>query len=134
VVGGGRILSVSLDWTQAAVGPLEVDVGHLRWNLAADYGLAAADRFQDLYVAAAHRELRDQPRWDLVTLMDLVLDMDRQVPAAELAPLRTCCSMPGQTWIPWRTGPLSLVPPSLGRADSPRHGDRRSLVTGGILG
>ena len=83
----GRLTGV-VDWTQASMGPAEVDVGHMRWNLAADHGLAAADRFQDLYVAAARRRLRDQPRWDLVTLMDLVLDMDRAVPETELAPLR----------------------------------------------
>lgn len=78
-----------VDWTQASIGAPEVDVGHMRWNLVATYGQAVADRFQDLYQSAAGRDLSDQPRWDLVTLLDLVLEVADPVPGAELGRLET---------------------------------------------
>ena len=77
-----------VDWTQASRGPVEVDVGSMRWNLAADFGLPAADRFLEAYRASSHLELRDQPIWDLVTLMDLVLSKGEPCPEDEMRPLR----------------------------------------------
>ena len=77
-----------VDWTQASMGPVEVDVGSMRWNLAADFGLPAADRFLEAYRASSHLEVRDQPIWDLVTLMDLVLSMSDPCPEDAMRPLR----------------------------------------------
>jgi aminoglycoside phosphotransferase (APT) family kinase protein len=83
----GKLTGV-VDWTQASLGPVGVDVGSMRWNLAADFGLRASDRFLDAYRASSGLELRDQPIWDLVTLMDLVLSMSRPGPEDEMTPLR----------------------------------------------
>jgi aminoglycoside phosphotransferase (APT) family kinase protein len=86
----GRLTGV-VDWTQSSWGPPELDVGHMRWNLAADHGLGVADRFPDAYRATSGRALADQPYWDLVTLLDLVLVVDPADPfsADDLAPLET---------------------------------------------
>ena len=65
-----------VDWTQASWGPPALDLGHMRWNLVADHGQAAADRFLACYRAAAGAAPGDQPYWDLVALLDLLLDGD----------------------------------------------------------
>lgn len=70
----GRLTGV-VDWTQASRGPPELDVGHMRWNLLADYGQVAADQFLACYRAASGRQLRAQSYWDLVSLLDLLLDI-----------------------------------------------------------
>jgi hypothetical protein len=43
----------------------------MRWNLALTYGLDAADEFLRLADRAA-----DQRHWDLVTVLDLVADLE----------------------------------------------------------
>jgi aminoglycoside phosphotransferase (APT) family kinase protein len=65
-----------VDWTQASWGPPALDLGHMRWNLVADHGQAAADRFLAWYRAATGTARGDQPYWDLVALLDLLLDGD----------------------------------------------------------
>ena len=70
----GRLTGV-VDWTQASWGPAGLDVGHMRWNLLADYGQAAADQFLTCYRAASRQQLRNQSYWDLVSLLDLLLDI-----------------------------------------------------------
>jgi hypothetical protein len=65
-----------VDWTQASWGPPELDVAHMRWNLAADHGQQVADRFLACYRAITGRALGHQPYWDLVSLFDLLLDGD----------------------------------------------------------
>lgn len=70
---GGRLTAV-VDWTQASWGPPALDLGHMRWNLVADHGQDAADRFLDGYRAATGAPLEDQAHWDLVCLFDLLLD------------------------------------------------------------
>ncbi len=59
-----------VDWTNASYGPPEVDVGHMRWNLAVDHGAEAADAF----LAAWQRVSgRDYDRWwDVRTAADLL--------------------------------------------------------------
>jgi aminoglycoside phosphotransferase (APT) family kinase protein len=69
-----RRLTGIVDWTQASSGPPGLDVGQMRWNLVADHGQQAADRFLDCYRAASGRALDDQSYWDLVSLLDLLLD------------------------------------------------------------
>lgn len=71
-----RRLTGVVDWTQASWGPPALDLGHMRWNLVADHGQAVADRFLGCYRAATGTALDDQPYWDLVSLLDLLLDGD----------------------------------------------------------
>jgi len=82
----GRLTGI-VDWTQASIGPPEVDVGHMRWNLALTHGQAVADRFRDRYESVAGRQLSGQPRWDLITVLDLVLDVTDPLSPGELSRL-----------------------------------------------
>ncbi len=75
----GRLTGV-VDWTQASRGPPAVDVGHMRWNLAADFGEEAADGFLRWHRATDPRSPHD-PYWDLVTLMDVLPDLTAPSPA-----------------------------------------------------
>jgi aminoglycoside phosphotransferase (APT) family kinase protein len=75
----GRLTGV-VDWTQASWGPPELDVAHMRWNLAADHGQQVADQFLACYRAITGRALEHQPYWDLVSLFDLLLDGDPDDP------------------------------------------------------
>ena len=70
----GRLTGV-VDWTQASHGPRELDLAHMRWNRVADHGQQAADHFLACYQATTGTPLRDQPYWDLVALLDLLLDI-----------------------------------------------------------
>lgn len=65
-----------VDWTQASWGPPGLDLGHMRWNLVADYGQRVADRFVDCYRAVTGRILDHQAYWDLLSLLDLLLAGD----------------------------------------------------------
>ncbi len=71
-----RRLTGVVDWTQASLGPPALDVGHMRWNLVADHGQAVADEFLACYRATTGTMFGDQPYWDLVSLLDLLLDGD----------------------------------------------------------
>jgi aminoglycoside phosphotransferase (APT) family kinase protein len=75
----GRLTGV-VDWTQASWGPTELDVAHMRWNLAADHGQEVADHFLACYRATTGRALEHQPYWDLISLLDLLLDGDPDDP------------------------------------------------------
>jgi aminoglycoside phosphotransferase (APT) family kinase protein len=75
-----RRLTGVVDWTQASWGPPELDVAHMRWNLAADHGQQLADQFLACYRAITGRALEYQPYWDLVSLLDLLLDGDPDDP------------------------------------------------------
>lgn len=70
-----RRLTGIVDWTQASSGPPGLDVGQMRWNLVAGHGQRVADRFLACYRAASGRALDDQSYWDLVSLLDLLLDV-----------------------------------------------------------
>ena len=64
---GGHISGV-VDWVNACLGPVGVDVGHCRVNLAQMYGVQAADAFRDAY---AQRTGYVQDRyWDALGLLD----------------------------------------------------------------
>lgn len=71
----GRLTGV-VDWTQASWGPPALDLGHMRWNLVADHGQHVADQFLACYRAIIGSVPDDQPYWDLVALLDLLLDGD----------------------------------------------------------
>jgi aminoglycoside phosphotransferase (APT) family kinase protein len=59
---GGRLTGV-VDWSVAASGPPEIDVGHCRLNLAVLYSADWAERFRLAYEAETGR--RTDPWWDL---------------------------------------------------------------------
>jgi aminoglycoside phosphotransferase (APT) family kinase protein len=71
----GRLTGV-VDWTSASWGPAAVDVAHMRWNLALTYGLDAADEFLRLYRSFTSEARPDQRYWDVVTVLDLVCDLN----------------------------------------------------------
>jgi len=85
----GRLTGV-VDWTQASWGPPQLDVAHMRWNLAADHGQELADEFLACYRAVTGRALDQQPYWDLVSLLDLLLDGDPDDPG-DLEPADQRC-------------------------------------------
>src|SRR5207244_1514750 len=62
-----------VDWPNASVGAIEVDLGHCRHNLAALHGVAAADAFLDAYYAITGARTHD-PYYDIVTLLDVNWD------------------------------------------------------------
>lgn len=69
-----------VDWTHASWGPPSVDLGHMRWNLAVEHGPEVADRFLDAYRRQPAEVFDHHPYWDVVTLFDLVADVDPNSP------------------------------------------------------
>jgi aminoglycoside phosphotransferase (APT) family kinase protein len=67
----GRLTGI-VDWTSASWGPVGVDLGHMRWNLAVAYGPAAADAFLDCYLRLAPGGFAHDPYWDVRTVVDLL--------------------------------------------------------------
>lgn len=63
----GGILSGVVDWVNACIGPAGADVGHMRVNLAALYGVECANQFLDAYLAAGGIY---HPYWDLMSIGD----------------------------------------------------------------
>jgi aminoglycoside phosphotransferase (APT) family kinase protein len=84
----GRLTGV-VDWTQASWGPGPVDLGHMRWNLAVDYGVEAADRFLAIHQTLGAGAVAHHPYWDVVTVVDLVATIDPAdpLPSGDLAAL-----------------------------------------------
>ena len=48
----------------------------MRWNLALTYGLDAADEFLRLHRLLGSQASEDQPYWDLVTVLDSLVDLE----------------------------------------------------------
>jgi aminoglycoside phosphotransferase (APT) family kinase protein len=84
----GRLTGV-VDWTQASWGPASVDLGHMRWNLALDFGIEAAEEFLSIHQALTAGAVRHHPYWDVVTVVDLVgvVDPADPLPGGDLAAL-----------------------------------------------
>jgi aminoglycoside phosphotransferase (APT) family kinase protein len=61
----GRPTAV-LDWVNASLGPVELDFGHFRRNLVADFGFAVAERFLEVYREVAGAE--PDPFWEALNL------------------------------------------------------------------
>jgi len=63
-----------VDWTSASIGPFAVDLGHMRWNLAAAYDRATADRF---LATAQELGLADDftPEWDVRSTLDVLPEL-----------------------------------------------------------
>ena len=73
--GDGRLTGV-VDWTQGSWGSPAVDTAHMRWNLAVAYGLEAAERFLEYHRGLSPDTENDQHYWDLITVLDVLLDLD----------------------------------------------------------
>jgi aminoglycoside phosphotransferase (APT) family kinase protein len=86
----GRLTGV-IDWTQASWGPASVDLGHMRWNLATDYGIQAADEFLAIHQTLTAAAIEHHPYWDILTVVDLIGDLDPAdpLPAGDLADFET---------------------------------------------
>lgn len=65
----GEISGV-VDWVNACRGPIGVDIGHCRVNLAQINGVAAADNFLEAYERYAGEAFQYDPYWDLLSLTD----------------------------------------------------------------
>jgi aminoglycoside phosphotransferase (APT) family kinase protein len=78
-----------VDWNQASWGPASVDLGHMRWNLALDYGIQAAEEFLAIHRTLTAGAIEHHPYWDVVTVIDLVgiIDPDDPLPSSDLAAL-----------------------------------------------
>jgi aminoglycoside phosphotransferase (APT) family kinase protein len=72
----GRLSGI-VDWTSGSWGPPAVDTAHMRWNLAVAYGLDAADEFLRRHRSLTSEALDDQHYWDLVTVLDVIPEGDR---------------------------------------------------------
>ncbi len=48
----------------------------MRWNLAVAYGLDAAERFLEYYRDLSSETENDQRYWDLVTVLDVLCELD----------------------------------------------------------
>ena len=66
-------LTAIVDWTSAEFGPPEVDVAHMRTNLALSFSLGAADEFLDAYRSVAAAPPLD-PWWDMRMALDFIPD------------------------------------------------------------
>jgi aminoglycoside phosphotransferase (APT) family kinase protein len=63
-----------VDWVNGCRGPVGIDVGHCRVNLAKLHGVEAADAFLAMYrrhAAAAGAAFAYDPYWDIRTLLDM---------------------------------------------------------------
>jgi hypothetical protein len=86
----GRLTGV-VDWTQACWGPASVDLGQMRWNLALDDGIEAAEEFLAIHQTLTAGAIQRHPYWDVVTVIDLVGDIDPAdpLPSTDLVTLET---------------------------------------------
>jgi len=79
----GRLTGI-VDWSNASYGPIGVDIGHMRWNLALRYGVPTADRFRSAFdqVSGGHEQ---DPYWDLRCVVDLLPeDLDQPISEAQV--------------------------------------------------
>ena len=86
----GRLTGV-VDWSQASWGPGPVDLAPMRWNLALDYGIQAAEDFLAIYRTLTTGQSSIIPTGDVVTVIDLVgnIDPPTPLPSGDLAALET---------------------------------------------
>jgi aminoglycoside phosphotransferase (APT) family kinase protein len=73
-----------VDWTSASHGPFAVDIGHLRFNLAASNGPEAADAFLGA-ARSVGLDVDDWPEWDIRATLDVLPEISgAREPKAEL--------------------------------------------------
>ncbi|GAB2835113.1 hypothetical protein GCM10027176_44220 [Actinoallomurus bryophytorum] len=73
VWSGDRLTGI-VDWTTGSHGPYGIDLARMRINLAFEYDVDVATRFQAIYREVVGRDMR-HPYWDLTDAADAVLDM-----------------------------------------------------------
>lgn len=78
---GGRICGI-VDWINACMGPVGIDVAHCRLNLAIMYGQDQADRFLDAYRHRATDYTHDS-YWDLEDALGALPNVEPYPPWAE---------------------------------------------------
>ena len=72
----GRLVGI-VDWTSASWGPPQIDLAHMRVNLAADIGVDAADAFLAAY-RALDGSFDYDPFWDIRGVIDFISDLDTE--------------------------------------------------------
>ncbi|HZE33888.1 MAG TPA: aminoglycoside phosphotransferase family protein [Actinoallomurus sp.] len=73
VWSGDRLTGI-VDWTTGSHGPYGIDLARMRINLAFEYDVDVATRFQAIYREVVGRDMR-HPYWDLTDAADAALDM-----------------------------------------------------------
>jgi aminoglycoside phosphotransferase (APT) family kinase protein len=73
VWSGDRLTGI-VDWTTGSHGPYGIDLARMRINLAFEYDVDVATRFQAIYREVIGRDMR-HPYWDLTDAADAILDM-----------------------------------------------------------
>ncbi len=68
----GEDLSGVVDWTTGSIGPVGIDLAHMRLNLTWDFSLAVADRF--LAASESIGVAGYDPYWDLLDAMEWLSD------------------------------------------------------------
>lgn len=63
----GRLSGI-VDWTNASVGPADIDVSHCKTNLVVLFGPEVAERLTEVYESLTGR--KHDPYWDLLSLCD----------------------------------------------------------------
>ena len=63
-----------IDWTQACIGPLDIDLARMRSNLASEVSVEAAEGFLEAYRdAVGDRTYDPDPYWELTDFADMTL-------------------------------------------------------------
>jgi aminoglycoside phosphotransferase (APT) family kinase protein len=69
----GRLTGV-IDWTQACLGPLDIDLARMRLNLAREVSMEAAERFLQAYRdSIGDPSYEPDPYWELIDFADTTL-------------------------------------------------------------
>ncbi|WP_170140661.1 phosphotransferase family protein [Oceanobacillus arenosus] len=67
-------ISGVVDWVNACKGPVGIDIGHCRWNLAMLFDARVADDFLAAYQTFAGNAFTYNVYWDLCSLIDVLSD------------------------------------------------------------
>ena len=82
VLWTGERISGVVDWINACMGPVGIDLAHCRLNLALMYGQTIADQVLHAYIT--HNETyRHDPYWDLEDALGALPDVEPYPPWAE---------------------------------------------------
>jgi aminoglycoside phosphotransferase (APT) family kinase protein len=72
----GDTITGVVDWSYGSHGPAAVDLAHLRWNVALDFGVRGADQALAAHRAVTGGAADHHAYWDIVDVLDLVADLD----------------------------------------------------------
>lgn len=71
---------ILIDWKDSGVGDAGVDLGHLRMNMAVQYGLDAAAHVLDGWQREMSSDATDVPYWDVVAAVHMPTELDDSEP------------------------------------------------------